>query len=159
MLRELLMVSEATLKRQQSSGAVWIEWWAWALIPYSTLSSVPLSLINCMVSVDVKHQETRSLSVRGQELCEQEGGPGLSFPIPLSPGSSLISHRLMHSVDVKHHERRCWQLRKCVKEEVAVLGSPSLIVRTVSVGVKQYWNKTKTKMLTVGVLSVLHSLR
>ena len=31
-----------------------------------------------------------------------------------------------------------WELRSCVKVEVAVLGSPSLIVRTVSVDVKQH---------------------
>ena len=30
------------------------------------------------------------------------------------------------------------ELRSCVKVEVAVLGSPSLTVRTVSVDVKQY---------------------
>ena len=30
------------------------------------------------------------------------------------------------------------ELRRCVKVEVAILGSPSLIVRTVSVDVKQH---------------------
>ena len=44
---------------------------------------------------------------RAQELCEQGGRPGLSFPI--SP--SLISHTV--SVDVKHRERR----RKKKKEK------------------------------------------
>ena len=34
-------------------------------------------------------------------------------------------------------------LRSCVKVEVAVLGSPSLIVRTVSVDVKQHLKKKK----------------
>ena len=47
----------------------------------------------------------------------------------------------MVSVVVKHHEKRGHQLefRSCVKEEVAILGSPSLTVRTVSsVEVKQH---------------------
>ena len=51
-------------------------------LPIPLFPPVPLSLISCMVSVDVKHRERRSLSVRAQELCEHGGGPGLSFPIP-----------------------------------------------------------------------------
>ena len=49
----------------------------------------------------------------------------------------------MVSVDVKYHVYvlpYCCddsELRSCVEVEVAVLGSPSLIVRTVSVDVKQ----------------------
>ena len=34
------------------------------------------------------------------------------------------------------------ELRSCVKVEVAVLGSPSLIVLTVSVDVKQHWTNS-----------------
>ena len=44
-------------------------------------------------------------------------------------------------VHVKHHESGSLfvsELRSCVKVEVAVLGSPSLIVLTVSVDVKQH---------------------
>ena len=38
---------------------------------------------------------------RDQKLCEEGGGPGLSFPMPFIP-LSLISHTV--SVEVKHHE-------------------------------------------------------
>ena len=47
-------------------------------------------------------------------------------------------------VDVKHHEKKRFfffyitELRSCVDVEVAVLGSPSLIVLIVSVDVKQH---------------------
>ena len=44
-------------------------------------------------------------------------------------------------VDVKHHiyfTLRKTELRKCVEVEVAVQGSPSLIVLLVSVDVKQH---------------------
>ena len=42
----------------------------------------------------------------------------------------------MVSVAVKHHTyEQATELRSCVKVEVAVLGSPSLIVLTVSVDV------------------------
>ena len=62
-----------------------------------------------------------------------------SLPDRPSIPPSLI--RLMVSVDVNHDERKGRErhavLRSCVKVEVTVLGSPSLIVRTVSVGVKQ----------------------
>ena len=53
---------------------------------------------------------------------------------------SLISRTV--SVDVNHRQRRSFgesALRSCVKVEVAVLGSPSLIVLTVSVHGKQHW--------------------
>ena len=58
----------------------------------------------------------------------------VAYPI-LPP--SLISRTV--SVDVKHHERRSLgesALRSSVRVEVAVLGSPSLIVLTVSTDVK-----------------------
>ena len=45
----------------------------------------------------------------------------------------------MVSVDVKQHLKKCTaELRSCVKLEVAVLGSPSLIVLMGSVDVKQH---------------------
>ena len=54
-----------------------------------SLSHLSPSPIIHTVSVDVKHrerQEERSWKTcRVQELCEQGGGPGLSFPIPLFP--------------------------------------------------------------------------
>ena len=43
-------------------------------------------------------------------------------------------------MDVKQHWNIASELRSCVKVEVAVLGSPSVIVLMVSVDVKQYWN-------------------
>ena len=46
----------------------------------------------------------------------------------------------MVSVDVKHHVYlQGSELRSCVKVEVAVLGSPSLVVLMVSVDVKQHF--------------------
>ena len=63
-----------------------IRWPAWPLI--SSLSHFStLSLINLMVSVDVKHHER------------------LKKPDPLIPFFSLSLINLMVSVDVKHHER------------------------------------------------------
>ena len=48
----------------------------------------------------------------------------------------------MLSVNVKQHlSCSISELRSCVKVEVDVLGSPSLIVRTVSVDVKQHSNE------------------
>ena len=46
----------------------------------------------------------------------------------------------MVSVDVKQHFKKFKrsELRSCVKVEVAVLGSPSLIVIMVAVDLKQY---------------------
>ena len=37
------------------------------------------------------------------------------------------------------------ELRSCVKVEVDVLGSPSLIVRTVSVDVEQHWRRRRRR--------------
>ena len=42
------------------------------------------------------------------------------------------------SEDIKHHRVRHSELRSCVKVEVAVLGSPSLISLMVSVDVKEH---------------------
>ena len=76
-----------------------------------------------MVSVDVKQQWN---SVRAQELCESRGGrAGLSIPKVRAV-----------SVDVKQHWNIASELRDCVKVEVAVLGSLSLVVLMVSVEIK-----------------------
>ena len=48
-----------------------------------SLSHFPPSLISLTVSVDVKHNERRLC--RAHELCEQGGGPGISFPFPFHP--------------------------------------------------------------------------
>ena len=55
-----------------------------------------------------------------------------------TPSPSLIS--LVVSVDVKHHVycNTSSKLRSCVKVEVAVLGSPTLLSPVVSVAVKQH---------------------
>ena len=80
-----------------------------------------------MVSVDVKHHVYYYLiqNFRAQELYESRGGrPGLSAPN--SPyGLCGRKATLNWNSDT----------RSCVKVEVAVLGSPSQIVRTVCVDV------------------------
>ena len=51
----------------------------------------------------------------------------------------------------KHHERRSrlqTELRSCVKVEVAVLVSPSLLVLMVSMDVKQHFEKEKRKKMS-----------
>ena len=70
------------------------------------------------------------MHVRAQELCESRGGrPGLHVP----NGSYGLCGR-----KAPLNLRRAADLRSCVKVEVAVLGSPSLIVLMVSVDVKQH---------------------
>ena len=68
-----------------------------------------------------------------QELCESQGGrPGL--PVPNGPcglcGRKATLNLNLHVFDT--------ELRSSVKVEIAVLGSPSLIVLMVSVDVKQH---------------------
>ena len=61
---------------------------------------------------------------KAQELCESGGGrPG--FPVPNSP-CGLCGRKATLNLN-----RGVSELRSCVKVEVAVLGSPSLIVLTV----------------------------
>ena len=68
---------------------------------------------------------------RAQEQCESRGGrPGLS--VPNSP-YSLCGRKATVKKNCVSSE-----LRSCVKVEVDVEGSPTLIVRTVSVGIKQH---------------------
>ena len=71
-------------------------------------------------------------SNRGQELCESGGGrPGL--PVPNSP------YGLCGRKAALKRDRERSELRNCViKVKVEVLGSPSLIVRTVSMDVNQH---------------------
>ena len=72
-----------------------------------------------------------TLSCKVQELCESRGGrPGL--PVPNGPYGLCGHEATLNMNKVKHSE-----LRSCVKDEVDVLGSPSLIVLMVSVDVKQ----------------------
>ena len=91
----------------------------------------------------VMHMYSQSLytaTFRDQKLCEEGGGPGLTFPMPFTP---LISHTV--SVEVKHHETKntvTAEIRSCVKVEVAVLGFPSL--KTVSVDVSNIHHTTTT---------------
>ena len=69
--------------------------------------------------------------LRAQELCESRGGhPGL--PVPDSP-YGLCGRKATLNLNWSTSE-----LRSCVKVEVAVLDSPSLIVLMVSVDVKQH---------------------
>ena len=75
-----------------------------------------LSLIVLMISVDVKQNRFQSSRVPR---------PGL-----------LVSNSSVVSVDVKQHQIS--EFRSFLKVEVAVLGSPSLIVLMVSVDVKQH---------------------
>ena len=82
------------------------------LLPPSLASRDGLNLFNAQLSPK---------RVRVQELCEGRGGrPGL--PVPNKPTVF---------VDVKPHfnrtSRRGSEFRSCVKVEVTVLGSPSLI--------------------------------
>ena len=52
------------------------------------------------------------------------------------------------------NERLFAELRSCVKVEVNVLGSPSLIVRAVSVDVKQLLKKKKKKKKKLRPLTI-----
>ena len=70
-----------------------------------------------------------SFGVRGQELCEGRGGrPGLLVP---NRPYGLCGRKATLNCSIS-------EVRSCVKVEVVVLGSSSLIVLTVSVDVKQH---------------------
>ena len=71
--------------------------------------------------------------LKTQELCESRGGrPGL--PDPNSQYGLCGRKATLNS----NSNSNAKELRSCVKVEVDVLGSPSLIVRRVSVDVKQH---------------------
>ena len=72
-----------------------------------------------------------SRPLRDQELCESRGDrPGL--PVPNRP-YGLCGRKATLNSNTHRAE-----LRSCMKVKVAVLGSPSLIVRTVSLSVKKH---------------------
>ena len=70
-------------------------------------------------------------NIRSQELCESGGGRP-ELPVPNSP------YGLCGSKATLNLNNKTSELVSCVKVQVAVLGSLSLIVRTVSVDVKQH---------------------
>ena len=75
------------------------------------------------------HTRQNSCVYRAQELCESRGGrPGLPVPNRLY-GLSGRQAKLKK----KKETLRLTELMSCVKFEVDVLGSASLIVRTISV--------------------------
>ena len=87
-----------------------------------------------MVSVDVKHHVSFSISfpssLRAQELCESRGGRR-GLPVPNSP------YGLCGRKATPNSTQSLSAQELCVKVEMAVVGSPSLTVPTVSVDVKQ----------------------
>ena len=85
-----------------------------------------------MISVDVKHRvHLLTRRHRTQELCESRGGrPGIPFP---NKPYGFCGHKATLKQMANHPE-----LRNCVKVEVAVLGSPSLISLMVSMDVKHH---------------------
>ena len=50
---------------------------------------------------------------------------------------------------MKERKVQTTELRSCVKVELAVLGSPSLVVFPVSVDVKQHWTELRSSGLSV----------
>ena len=111
------------------------------LKPYPSL---PPSLISLMVSGDVKHHETGSggdLASAKQLLysatCSFASCAEQSHK-DREPQSGQPAVELPEAKDRPTHYESS-ELKCCVKVEVVVLGSPSLIVLTVSVDVKQHW--------------------
>ena len=85
------------------------------------------SLILRTVSVDVEQTLNETIH-RAQELYESRGGrPGL--PVPNSPYGLCGRRATLNG---------CPEFQSCVKVEADVLGSPFLILRTVSVDVEQH---------------------
>ena len=91
------------------------------------------------------------LSIQRNHMRGWGGGYRGSAPPPYSHSSWDASLSLLlgqHQCTASMPDINNWcvqhgwgEFRSCVKEEVAVLGSPSLTVCTVSVDVKQHWNK------------------
>ena len=99
-------------------------------LPPSLISPKPCGFCGRKAPPQVK----MGLAPRGQELCEEGGGPVLlSFPIPFFPRPELINHAV--SVDVKTPRKRhrqelcgegasgcgfCGRVRSCVEREVGL---------------------------------------
>ena len=96
---------------------------SWVTVEVDVLGSP--SRIVCAVSVDLKQHSI--VVYRVQELSEGRGGR-LGLPAFNSP-YGLCGRKATPNCSIS-------ELRSCVKVEVAVLGSPSLIVLMVSVNVK-----------------------
>ena len=82
-----------------------------------------------MVSVDVKHHVYLLTDPRAQKVCVSRGGR----PVPNSP-HSLCGRK----ATLEEEEAMVTEVGRCVRVGVDGLGSPSRIVRTVSVDVKQH---------------------
>ena len=94
----------------------------------------------------------RSTLDQGSGVCERRGGR-TGLPVPNSPYGLCERKATFESEDVNDKSA----LRSCVKVEVKVLGSPSLIVHTVSVDVQQQPNeKENRKSLSIIVLEIRH---
>ena len=86
-----------------------------------------ISLFYCLIL----KREPNGRDNKIQELCESQSGcPGL--PVPNNP-YGLCGIKAIF----EEEEEETTELRSCVKDEVNVLGSLSLIVRMVSVDVNQ----------------------
>ena len=91
--------------------------------------------VKSVLSLYIASPET--VLATAQELCESRGGrPGL--PVLNSPYGLCGREATLHLNTVERERQRETEFRSHVKVEVAVLGSPSLIVLTVSVDVKQH---------------------
>ena len=99
-------------------------------VEVTVLGSRP-SLVVCTVSVDVKqHLKKRRQQLRALEVYESRGSrPGL--PVPNSP-YGLCGRKATFE---EEEEDSSLESRSCVKVEVTVMGSPSLVVLVVPVDV------------------------
>ena len=103
-------------------------------VEVDVLGSPSLIVVVLTVSLDVCNTELElGRQFRAQELCESGGGRP-ELPVPNSP-YDLCGRKATLNCSIS-------EFRSCVKVEVAVLSSPSLIVRTISAEVKQHWTPT-----------------
>ena len=107
--------------------------WTVAILPTLTLHSSVCTVIEIVHDTTLHSTKLlyTTLHCRAQGLCESRGGrPGLPVPSPYGfcGRKATLSEEDLGS-----------ELRSCVKVEVAVLGSTSLIVLTISVAVKKHW--------------------
>ena len=97
---------------------------------------------------DIEHppfeeEQADTSEIRIKELSKRGGGrPGL--PVPNS------QYGLYESKATFEDEEDTSELLSCVKVHMDVLGSPSLIVSTISVAVKQHLKKTKKTLQRSG---------